>query len=172
MIKLSNEKGSNFLIKKVENEIHSSSFYCSNEEVNDFFYNLAKFNHDQLLSKVYIYYNPKNEEIIGFISLSAYRVNLPDTTKIPIQKVPSVLLGRLAIDNKYRGSNLGEDLIKYAIGICDEVKNLIGCRLLIVEVEKKDNKLLKYFLKKGFEKIHEGSQYHYIMIDLLESKES
>jgi len=79
------------------------------------------------------------------------------------------LLGRLAIDDKYRGSNLGEDLIKYAIGICDEVKDLIGCRLLIVEVRKTDSKLLNYFLKKGFEKIREGTQFHYIMIDLLES---
>lgn len=112
MINVSNGIGRNFIIKKLENEIQASSFYCSNEEVNEFFYNFAKFNQDQLLSKIYIYYFPLMKEVIGFISLSAYRVNLPDTTRIPLQKVPSVLLGRLAIDDKYRGSNLGEDLIK------------------------------------------------------------
>jgi len=64
MIKVSNEMGSKFIIKKLENEIQVSSFYCSNEEVNEFFYNFAKFNQDQLLSKIYIYYFPLKEEVI------------------------------------------------------------------------------------------------------------
>ncbi len=95
-------------------------------------------------------------------------MNFPNISKFPIQQVPAVLLGKLAIDRKYIGSNLGENLIKFAIGICDAVKDLIGCRLLIIEVENKEIKLLKYFLKRGFELIRHTNQFHYVMLDLIE----
>ena len=38
----------------------------------------------------------------------------------------------------------------YALGVCTKVKNYIGCRLFIVEVEREDS-IRDYLIKNGFQ---------------------
>jgi len=163
---LANKIADEYLIKELENETQFTSFSCADKDLNDFLINNAKSNNDNLISKTYIYYNQVSEEIIGFISLSAYRLNLSNTIQFGLTQVPAVLLGRLAIDNNYRGKNLAVNLINYARGVCNEVKQLIGCRLLIVEVKVNNTNLVRYFLDRGFEIIHKSKKFYYLMIDL------
>lgn len=155
-----------YIIKELENEIKSVSFSCSSKELNEFLYKRAEKNNEDLISKIYIYYDINNKKIFGFISLSAYQLNLSDTEKFGISSVPAVLLGRLAIDNDYRKKNLGENLIKYTCIIGKEVKKLVGCRLLIVEVNSGDINLLNYFIDKGFTIVRQSKRFYYLMIDL------
>ena len=61
--------------------------------------------------------------------------------------MPAALVGRIGIDDKYRGQDLARKyLIKYVLGVYNEVKNLIGLRLLIVKVERGD-KIKDYLIK-------------------------
>ena len=52
-------------------------------------------------------------------------LRLADSKQFGIQKIPVALLGRIAIDNEYRGQNLGKDLIDYVRGKCNFIKQFI-----------------------------------------------
>ncbi len=151
---------------ELKDDLDTNSFLCESDELNEFFHHNSKFNEKNLLSKTYIYYNEKNKEIVGFASLSCNLLKLANSKEFGIQKIPAALLGRIAIDNKYRGYNLGRDLLAYVRGKCNYIKNHIGCRLLIVEVKKSDP-ILDYFKEYGFEIFHKSKSIHYLGFDLL-----
>ena len=164
-----NDIRKDLLIIELSDDIKTNSFCCEKDDLNTFFHERSKYNNKQLLSKIYIYFNTKTNVVIGFISLSCYLLKLANIKDFGIQKVPAALLGRLAIDNKYRHYDLGKDLISYIYGVCQDIKNYIGCRLLVTEVEKKDP-ILEYLKDYGFEIVHEGKRFYYLGIDLLISK--
>ncbi len=155
-------------IREIEEEDNVQSFSCDEKDVNDFFHNNSVFNNKNLLSKVYILENLTTKEIIGYFALGTYRLQLGSQEKYGIENIPAILLGRIGIDSAYQGQDLGKKyLIKYAVGICSEVLQYIGCRLLIDEVKKGD-KIFDYFIKNGFifEKPHKSMMI--LSLDLLE----
>ena len=155
-----------FIIIEIQDNIDLSLFRCESEELNKFLNKKAKFNEKNLLSKVYLYLNKNNEKVIGFVTLSNYMLRLADSKQFGIQKIPAALLGRIAIDNEYRGQNLGKDLIDYVRGKCNFIKQFIGCRILVVEVKKEDP-IKEYLLNIGFELLHQSKGFHILGFDLL-----
>ncbi len=127
-----------FFITEIHDQLKIESFHCQNDSVNEFMHEYALYNNQNLLSKVYVLIDEDKEAIAGIVSLSAYRLNLPHNKKYSIQQVPAALLGRIGIDDKYRGQDLAREyLIKYALGVCNEVKNYMGCRLLFLKFKEK-----------------------------------
>lgn len=156
----------NLIIIEIRDTIDLSLFCCENEELNKFLKEKARFNEENFLSKVYLYINKNDENVIGFVTLSNYMLRLADSKQFGIQKVPAALLGRIAIDNKYRGQNLGKDLIEYVLGKCHFIKQFIGCRILVVEVDK-EAPIKNYLSNYGFELLHESKGFHILGFDLL-----
>ena len=156
----------NLIFTALRDDIDISSFKCESEELNDFLTKRAKFNDENLLSKVYLYYDKATKKVVGFITLSNYLLRLSDAKEFGIQKVPGALIGRIAIDNDYRGYNLGKELIQFALGRCHYIKNYIGCRLLVVEVKKEDP-IKNYLVNLGFELFHESKGFFILGMDLL-----
>jgi len=100
--------------------------------------------------------------------LSAYDLHLGDTRIFGISQIPCVLLGRIGIDDKYRGHDLTKKFIlKYSMGICNIITSNIGCRLLLMEIELHDP-FRKYCIKNGFKEIKSNRKYHFIIRDLLD----
>ena len=157
----------NFIVTEITNDINLKDFKCTNEDVNKFLKIHALNNHLKNLSKIYILINEETSALIGYMTLSADALRLPDSKKYEIREVPAILLGRIGIDDKYRGKKYAETyLIPFAIGVCHEVMNNIGCRLLIAEINLVDS-ILDFFLKNGFKIERESKKYHYLSIDLL-----
>ena len=151
---------------EINDQIDISTFCSESDELNKFFHEKSKYNNRYLLSKVYICLNTEKDEIAGFITLSNYSLRLANSKKYGIQKVPGILIGRLAVDNKYRRMNLGNDLLKFSFEKCNKVKKYSGCRLLIVEIKKNDP-IIKYMKEFGFEELHFSKTFHYLGIDLM-----
>ncbi len=156
----------NLIFIEINDTTNISNFYCNNEELNSFFREKALKNNQNLLSKVYICLNIINHEIAGFITLSNYLLRLADSKLYGIQRVPAALVGRLAVDNKYRGLNLGTYLLSFAFEECNHVKKRIGCRLMVVEVKKGDL-ILDYMKSVGFQELHSDKTFNYLGLDLL-----
>ena len=160
------------LIKKdlifidLKDNIELNQFHCESNELNQFLHEKARYNDKNLISKIYLYFNVKDKKVVGFITLSNYMLRLAESKQFGIQKVPAALIGRIAVDNNYRGHNLGKDLILFARGRCNYIKNFIGCRLLVVEI-KKDNPIMKYLLSFGFELLHQSKEFDVLGFDLL-----
>ena len=158
-----------FIITEIHDQLKTESFHCQNDKVNEFIHEHALHNNQNLLSKVYVLIDEDTEVIAGVVSLSAYRLNLPHSKKYSIQQVPAALLGRIGIDDKYRGQDLARKyLIRYALGVCNEVKNYIGCRLFIVEVEREDS-IRDYLIKNGFQEEKSNKQGQKWDLSLLRS---
>lgn len=156
-----------FIITEIYKQLKLESFNCQNDKVNDFLHRYALYNNQNLISKVYVLVEQDTKDIAGVISISAYRLNLPHSEKYSLQQVPAALLGRIGIDDRYRGQDLARVyLIKYILGLCNEVKNYIGLRLLIVEVEKGDP-IKAYLIKNGFQEEKSNKKFHFLSIDLL-----
>jgi len=85
--------------------------------------------------------------------------------------VRGILVGRLAVKNKYRGMNLGNDLLRFTFEISNKVKKYSGCRLLEVEIKKKDP-ILEYMKEFGFEDLHSSKTFHYLGIDLMDVQDN
>lgn len=166
---MSELKKEDLIYIEINDRIDISTFYCESEELNKFFHEKSKYNNRYLLSKVYICLNTKKNEIAGFITLSNYSLRLADSKKYGIQKVPGILISRLAVDNKYRGMNLGNDLLKFSFEfeICNKVKKYSGCRLIIVEIKKNDA-IINYMNEFGFEELHFSRTFNYLGIDLMD----
>lgn len=66
--------------------------------------------------------------------------------------IPAVKLGKLAIDNKYKGKGYGDFLINMAIGIIDELTEIgIACRFLTVDADIRNGDIpLKLYSRNGF----------------------
>lgn len=137
-------------IFEIFKNIDLHKFCCENDEVNEYLYNIALISNEKLLSKTYIIINKENNDIVGFFTLSASLLKLKESKKYDISGVPAILLGRIGVDNKYRHQYIGEFLLEMALGICEEVKELIGCRLILTE-NVAGSKILDYFKKLGFQ---------------------
>ena len=92
----------NLIFTALRGDIDISSFKCESQELNDFLTKRAKFNDENLISKVYLYYDKATKKVVGFITLSNYLLRLSDAKEFGIQKVPAALIGRIAIDSFYR----------------------------------------------------------------------
>ena len=65
-----------------------------------------------------------------------------------ITPIPCVLLGKLAVDNKYRGKGFGKYLLYDALKRIKNISSTVGCNAVIVEAL--DTSAAKFYKKYGF----------------------
>lgn len=92
--------------------------------------------------------------IVGYFSLSQFSVKLSElpsamTAKLPrYPVVPATLIGRLAVDRRFRGKGIGELLLMDALARCLTVSKQVACAAVIVDA--KDETAKRFYLKYGF----------------------
>lgn len=90
--------------------------------------------------------------IMGYYTLSAYAIPFDEISvelnkKLPFYNpLPAILMGRLAVDCRYRGQKVGSRLLVSAL---NHIKSLqIGCLVLVVEA--KDDTAIAFYRHFGF----------------------
>ena len=66
----------------------------------------------------------------------------------PPDPVPCLLLGQLAVDQRYAGSGIGTGLVRHALARCVAAADLIGGRALIVNAI--DGDAAAFWRRRGF----------------------
>lgn len=113
-----------------------SDFDCGKGSLNSWLEQRARSNEVAGGSRTYILLT-MDGEVAGFYTLSNYcighegmratlRRNMPDP-------IPAVLLGRLAISQKYHGNGIGRSLLRHAIENACKVAKITGAALFITE---------------------------------------
>ena len=69
--------------------------------------------------------------------------------------IPAIVLGRLAVDETYKGNNIGRGLLQDALIRSNKVQESIGARAVIVHAL--DNSAQKFYLRFGFQEFSEDS---------------
>jgi GNAT superfamily N-acetyltransferase len=131
-----------------------SNFDCGHSDLNDFIRVDCPLHISQRLSftRLALYEN----DIVGYITLLADSIALHITERewfiqknITVPHVPALKVGRLGIENKYKGRNIGTALMKYAVGVAFRMNDdlSVGCRFLTVD---SDQDAVGFYAKMGF----------------------
>jgi GNAT superfamily N-acetyltransferase len=105
---------------------------------------------------VHVLVEPATGAIAGYYTLSATVVVLGElppevTRKAPrYPSLPALLIGRLAVDQRYRGKRLGERLLVDALRRCIAIKD-IGWMFVIVDA--KDDQARAFYERYGFQRL-------------------
>lgn len=133
-----------------------SDFYCVSEDLNDFIKNDARREQECMLSRTYLFSYEK--DVIGFVSLSADSVSAPrlrsddlvrkkGSNKPIYSNLPCILIGRLAVVNRYERQGIGTNILNWAVGlITNVVCKSVGCRYITVDPKTES---LDLYIKSG-----------------------
>lgn len=136
------------------NKSHNKKdFSCGSDLLDQYIKNQASQDMKKMLSTCTVLV--ENEKVIGYYTLSSNPVekdSLPEdlSRKFPpsYTKLPCVLLGRLAVDERYKGQGLGEILLMHALKKAQTISREIG--VLCVVVDPIDDKSVNFYKKYGF----------------------
>ncbi len=160
------------LLKLIDTSDKIDKFNCGNDDINYFLKNLAIPNQYRKLSNTYIFYNEEDKRVVAYFSILASQLNTGDARIYGIDKIPIVILGRMGVDNNFKGNNLGKIMITIAIKKALEASKLIACRLLLVETSID---MKTYYLEKinlGFEWFKDRKTFSILVLDLLKYENS
>ncbi len=90
----------------------------------------------------------------GYISLKATSLVIEDNT---LSGYPALEISELAVDKKFEGQHYGKALLEYAVRICDELREQIGIKYLLVCAEKNAESYYKHVLP-----FHNAGDYYII----------
>jgi len=144
------------MIELLDKKHHREDFDCGNELLNNYLKTQAGQDIKRKLSVCFVL--SKNETIIqGYYTLSSNSIPLSSfpehiQKKLPksYNSIPTILLGRLAIDKKHQGQGIGKILLIDAMKRSYEISQEVGSYAVVVDPidEEAENFYKKYdFIK-------------------------
>lgn len=143
------------IIEKLNKDHKKSDFDCDNVLLNNYIHKQAKRDVNRDLSACYILNDINDKRVLGYYTLSG---NSIDRNEFPIElmqkmppsyiNLPTILLGRLAIDKNEKGKGFGSILLIDALKKCADISESLG--VLAVIVDPFDQKAISFYKKFGF----------------------
>lgn len=129
-----------------------SAFDCGTEELNSYLKQIISQDIKRRLTNGFVMLADGSDRVIGYYTLSAMSVlldELPEdrARKLRYPVIPAALLGRLAVDKRYRGNGLGKLLLYDAVERARQAQ--VACHALIVDA--KDAAAKDFYSSFGFE---------------------
>lgn len=130
-------------VRKASEEDDFSDFDCSkNDEMglNEFIHEEALDYQKSRLGITYLFLY--EEKIVGFATLSmgdirAEQIENEERLPTDVRTYPSLYIGRLAVDNKYRYRGIGQFIAKWCVGFAVQKSGDIGCRYVTLHTKRK-----------------------------------
>ncbi len=151
------------LTEILNNTHQKKSFTCGKELLDNYLKRQAKQDIKRKLSVCFILNDNNSNKIQGYYTLSNNSIDLdliPASLKKHLQKsytsIPTTLLGRLAVDNKYKKQGLGKLLLVDALKRSFELSKVSGS-FAVVTVPLDEN-AEKFYLKYGFIKLPDSGK--------------
>jgi GNAT superfamily N-acetyltransferase len=131
-----------------------ADFSCGVEALDRYFRQRAGQDQRRGLAVPYVLIDPAGGVVLGYYTLSTLSIlveSLPDevTRKLRrYQALPAILIGRLAVDERYRGRSLGELLLMDALYRGLAISRQIGAMAVVVDA--KDDAARAFYERYGF----------------------
>jgi GNAT superfamily N-acetyltransferase len=131
-----------------------ADFSCGVEALDRYFRQQAGQDQRRRVAVPYVLVDPTTGAVVGYYTLSTLSIlaeSLPDevTRRLPrYQALPAILIGRLALDQRYRGQGLGELLLMDALRCGLEISRQVGAMAVVVDA--KDNAARAFYERYGF----------------------
>ena len=110
-----------FRIERLEKQHDRSRFDCGRDVLNDYLKTRARKDQQRRFCTCYLVITNDTNAIAGFYTISSSSIRLDQLSQATRKKlpryndVPVVRIGRLAVDQEFRGRGLGSTLIHDAI---------------------------------------------------------
>jgi len=93
------------------------------------------------LGVTYVFWSKSDRRPIGFVTLamgSLKKGDLPAERKEkkPFRHVPSLLLGHIARDLRYKGQGAGRIMVDWVLSKASSLADEVGCRFIILDSER------------------------------------
>jgi len=140
------------VIELIQKRHNRKSFDCGVADLTEYVRRYARQNDTQGFGRTYVAVEkPLSNEVLGYYTIGASSVNaahVPEAGGLP-QRVPSVLMGRLAVDVNWRGHGIGEELLFHAFKTAMQVADVMGAYFF--EVNALDEKARNFYLLYEFQ---------------------
>ena len=173
-------QGLNFL--RLKKGYHIKPFDCEDNDLNEFLFEKAIPYRKEMLATTFLIEN--KERTLGYYSLLSDSFRVEETLftsknqynkfkkilphpKRYLKSIPSVKIGRLAIDKSFKGKGLGRIIIDTIINYCIELNEDQACRLVTVDAYAQ---AVSFSQKIGFEflsNLDEGEATRLMFLDLV-----
>ncbi len=148
-------------------------FDCGSEALNEFLRRYARQQQDRGFNRTYVALAEDGVTVTGFVSVSAGQVGtalFPAHLKLPRYPVPVFRIGRLAVDRKAQGTNLGSALMRHALNLALELAGRVGIHAIVVEA--KDDAAKALYERLGFIPFQDAPLSLFLPIASLRNAES
>ncbi|WP_278661540.1 GNAT family N-acetyltransferase [Parasutterella excrementihominis] len=127
-------------------------FQCGELTLDNWLKTKALENEIKGASRTFLSFSTETGDVAGYFSLASHSVRHLDLRaklrrNMP-EPLPVILLGRLAVDNKYQRHGLGESLLYEAVRIVKAAAETIGIVALVVHPISED--AAAFYIKHGF----------------------
>lgn len=151
-------------ISELLNSKHKKSdFSCGKEMLDNYLHKQASQDIKRKLSVCFVIKEVETDLIKGYYTLSNNSIPLelvPNEIrkKLPrsYEAIPTTLLGRLAIDNKFQGQGMGKLILVDALKRSYELSKTIGSLAVVVDPIDKDAE--RFYDKYGFIKLPDSGK--------------
>lgn len=138
--------------------LENTNFDCGEQSLNDWLCLRSYKNELKGASRTYLVLTEK-KEIAAYCCLSSYSI-FHSETKSSIKRnmpnpIPAIMLGRLAVDNKFKGQGLGKSLLKFVIAKAQRASLIHGV-VGVISQPLSDN-VRDFYIGYGFESLRKDS---------------
>jgi len=152
-----------YLIVPLDSKHDRGKFSCGKELLDNYFWHQAKQDVKRKLSACFVLIDKELKIITGYYTLSSSSIPndlIPETFSKKLPKsylsIPTILLGRLAIDKNFQGKGIGKILLIDALKRCFGASDSIGAFAVIVDPLDKEAE--RFYKKYGFIKLPDSGK--------------
>jgi len=154
------------VVECLDKAVHNRrDFDCGDQGLNDYLARTARQHVDKGYALVWVAVSEHGSaRVMGYYTLSMSSL-APDDLPRPagVKKVPVVLLGRLAVDKRYQGRNIGTRLLAHAIDSALSLSTQVGLHAMVVDAL--NEQAAAFYQQYGFEKLTTGPLHLYRTIE-------
>ncbi len=152
---------SDFQLIRLKSDTNILPFDCGDTDLNGFLFDDAKKYLNELLATTFILQdNNKTVAYFNYLNDKISHTDLDNNKEKFIERIssllpvgknkftsyPAVKIGRLAVDNEYKGQNIGKEILNFTKGLFVN-NNRTGCKFITVDAYKAS---LKFYEKNDF----------------------
>jgi GNAT superfamily N-acetyltransferase len=142
-----------------------AGFTCGKPALDLFLHTLVSQYEKRHLGRTFVATEPGEACVAGYYTLAAGAVDvssLPEAArkKLPQHPVPTLHLGRLAVDEAFRGKRLGETLLFHALQAALELSDKLGA--FAVDLWAIDDDAAAFYRKYGFLPLDDAPRHLYL----------
>ncbi len=128
-----------------------SGFDCGNTELNSWLVDHSFASQKADLARIYLLL--VDELVVGYVSLTTGSIRREAAPKryargMPHHPIPTVLIARLAIDQRHQGRQLGSRLLAEALRLAVVASDAAAARLIVVDAN--DDEAARFYRRWGF----------------------